>query len=78
MRKNLKLLESRVTRAVDRLQRLSAERDRFASELETLQDRLEGAERAGTRTSAEVSSWQAERGEVIAGLRQALHELRSE
>jgi chromosome segregation ATPase len=78
MRKNLKLLESRVSRVADRLQRLSAERDRLASELGTLRDRLEGAERTETRTSEELSSWQAERGEVIAGLQQALHELRSE
>jgi len=76
MRENIRLLEDRVSKVVDRLRSLQAERDGLAEEVRTLQERLELLEiRNSERPEADVDP-QRERAEIVAALRQAVGALR--
>ena len=85
MRKNIKLLESRVSRAVKRLRQLSTERDQLVQEVESLREKLEGLEQAASveppgalEALAARQAWQVEREDTVTSLREALNELRND
>ena len=85
MRKNIKILESRVSRAVKRLRQLSIERDQLVEEVESLREKLESLEQAASaeppgalEVLATTQAWQVERADTITSVREALNELRSD
>jgi uncharacterized coiled-coil DUF342 family protein len=76
MRENIRLLEDRVSKAVDRLARLKAERDGLAEQVREVQEKLELLEiRNSERPEADGDPKQ-ERAEIVASLRQTLGLLR--
>jgi len=77
MRKNIKLLENRVSRVLKRLEQLSDERNRLAQEVESLQERLETLERSGPAELESMEGGPAQRAHVVDELRQVLADLRS-
>lgn len=81
MAPNVRLLEQLVTQAVDRLQRLAAERDQLAEQVRSLRERLHELERTtaeSTAGGAAERAWQAHRPHVLSVLRRTLAELRGE
>ena len=76
MRKNIRLLEDRVSQAAERLQRLSEERRTLVEETRSLRDRLEALEQRPPAASSSDTDGQAERAEIIDVLRQVVTELR--
>ena len=85
MRKNIKLLESRVSRAVKRVRQLSTEREQLVLEVESLREKLESLERAAPaeppgalEALANTQAWQVERADTMTSLREALNELRAD
>ena len=77
MEDDIRLLEQRVRSAVDRLKRLHDERDRLRNEVQTLSERLErSTEEPADDGPGSGSSWQSEKAEVLAEVRQVLDELR--
>jgi len=77
MIKNIRLLEDRVARVVERLKKLSDERVQLAEELQALRQQLAFHEEA-SREPEGARDWQEQRTEAVAVIREALHELRSE
>ena len=76
MRENIRLLEDRVSKTVDRLERLKAERDGLTEQVRALQERLELLEiRNSERPEADRDPKQ-ERAEIVASLRQTVGLLR--
>lgn len=78
MESNIKLLEERVFRLVDRLRELSAERKGLEEELRVLRERLENPEQVGPADSdpKQEEAWRARRAEAISVIRETLAELR--
>ena len=76
----IRLLEDRVARAIERLGRLSRERDGLMGEVEALRERIAALERQGRTgaTEGQHESWQRSRAEIAVALRETLLELRSE
>ena len=74
MTDDIKLLEDRVHRAVDRLKRLHDERDQLQEEIRTLSDRLEGPR----DDDAGSQPWKAARAEIAATVRETIAELRGD
>lgn len=72
MKRNIKILEERVSRAADRLRELADERTRLEDEVRTLRERISALE----GQPAEGEAWQGERDQVIASIHQTLDELR--
>jgi hypothetical protein len=77
MIKNIRLLEDRVAKVVERLKLLSDERVRLAEELQALRQQLAFHEEATEERNGEPD-WQAQRTEAVAVIREALSELRAE
>ena len=85
MKDNTKLLEERVVSAVERLKKLSAERDRLETEVRTLQTRLDRAEReqsarhgASAATEGAPEGWLEQRAAIMGTLQEAIADLRSD
>jgi hypothetical protein len=77
MEDDVRLLEQRVRSAVDRLKRVHDERDRLREEVQTLGERLERSVEGRVEDDpGSGRSWQSERAEVLAAVREALDELR--
>lgn len=74
----VRLLEERVLRVVDRLKRLHEERDQLRQELRKLQERLEHQAASAVSVDRAGDSWKTERAAVVAGIREALDELQAE
>ena len=74
MTDDIRQLEDRVHRAVDRLKRLHDERDQLQQEIRTLSDRIEGRGDDG----AGGQPWKAARAEVVAAVRETIAELRGD
>jgi predicted nucleic acid-binding Zn-ribbon protein len=77
MIKNIRLLEDRVAKVVERLKQLSDERVRLAEELQALRQQVAFHEEA-TEERDGGTDWQAQRTEAVAIIREALSELRAE
>ena len=81
MSDNIKLLEELVVEAVDRLRRLTRERDSLLEEVEALRGRLDAlkheASRTGSGSDAE-RAWETRRAQALSTLREALTELRGD
>jgi hypothetical protein len=80
MNDNIRLLEDRVHRAVDRLKQLNGERARLESEVRLLKAQLEArqageAERAGRTPGAGADEWPHRRDAIVAELEAALQDL---
>ena len=77
MSNNIKLLEDRVTRAVERLKVVSSERAQLQDELRALGEQLETleSERAATANALDTTPV-VDRERVVATIREALSELR--
>ena len=73
MNRNIRLLESRVSRAAERLRELSDERERLSDKVRGLEQRVDGRQ---AEAAAEAQPRDAERQEIVDGLRRALRELR--
>ncbi len=73
---NIRLLEERVLEAVDRLERLTAERDELREEIDALRERLDAQKREASRGGRSADSGQVDRGRALSVVRQALSELR--
>jgi chromosome segregation ATPase len=73
MKSNIKALEDRVARVVDRLKSATEERDRLRDELAALREQLASLEREGRVPG---SGWSARLGELEVTLREAVRELR--
>jgi hypothetical protein len=85
MKDHTKLLEERVTSAVERLKELSAERERLETEVRTLQTRLRIAEREksdrtdGSPVSGGASEgWPEQRAVIIQTLKETIADLRTD
>jgi len=76
MADNIRLLEDLVAKAVDRLQRLSLERERLREEVELLRSRLETLERQATDHDSE--EWRSRRSQALTRIRQTLSEIRGD
>ena len=72
--KNIRLLEDRVSRVVQRLQQLTEEKKGLQSELEALRQELD-ARPAGV---ASDEAWKTERSEMVRSIEETLAELRVE
>ena len=72
--KNIRLLEDRVSRAVQRLRQLGKEKRGLESELEVLRRELD-ARPAG---KASEEAWMVERSEMVRCIEETLAELRAE
>lgn len=73
MNRNIRLLESRVSRAAERLRQLSDERDRLSDKVRVLEQRIEERQ---AEAAVDAPPRDAERQEIVDGLRRALQELR--
>jgi predicted nucleic acid-binding Zn-ribbon protein len=73
MNRNIRLLESRVSRAAERLRQLSDERDRLSDKVRNLEQRIEERQ---VEAAVDARPPDAERQEIVDGLRRALRELR--
>jgi len=78
MANDIRLLEDLVNKAVDRLKRLSLERNKLQQEVDTLRQELEALKRARASAGADASEWEAQRIHVISELRDTLDELRGD
>lgn len=74
MTDNIRLLEERVSQAVNRLRLLSAERQALETELRALQDRLESTD--GGSDARKAAEWIALRERAVGLIRQTLEEIR--
>ncbi len=75
---NVKILEELVVDAVDRLQRLTQERDRLSEETNGLRERLDALKREasqGGRGSEAERAWRAQQAQAMTAVREALAEL---
>ena len=75
---DIRLLEQRVHSAVDRLKRLHDERNRLREEVHTLSDRLERCSESAVDGPSPAQTWQGERAQILAEVRQTLDELRGD
>ena len=73
MNRNIRLLESRVSRAAERLRELSDERERLSDKVRGLEQRVDERQ---AEAAAEAQPRDAERQEIVDGMRRALRELR--
>ncbi len=75
---NVKILEELVVEAVDRLQRLTQERDSLSEEMDGLRERLDAlkqeASQSGRGSEAE-RAWRAQQAQALTAVREALTEL---
>ncbi len=78
MADDMRLLEERVSRAVDRLKRLHEERDQLRQELRTLEQQLEASTASALLVDRVGDSWKTERIAVVAAIRETLDELQAE
>jgi len=85
MKDNIRLLEERVGRAVEQLERLSAARDRLETENGELRARLEAPGRVPSvaggepaRDNGTGNEWEMQRTEIAVRLREAIAELRGD
>jgi hypothetical protein len=76
MADNIRLLEDLVAKAVDRLQRLSQERERLRNEVEVLRGRLEALERQATDHDSEA--WRSRRDQALIRIRETLAAVRED
>ena len=77
MSNNIKLLEDRVKRAVERLKVLSVERTQLQQELRTLGEQLEALESERAASPGDVDTTPVvDRERVVVAIREALSELR--
>lgn len=74
MSSDIRLLEQLVDRAVDRLKKLTEERDRLRDEVGDLRRRLEETE--GGRNGSSEQAWRVQREQIVSELKEALSELR--
>jgi len=72
--KNIRLLEDRVSRVVQRLQQLTEEKKGLESELEALRQELE----ARPTGAASEEAWTVQRSEMVRSIEETLAELRAE
>lgn len=77
MSDNIKLLEDRVSRAAERLRRLSGEREDLEREVQTLRDELATRPNPG-QGAADHGQPPVATAEVVSVLREALAELRDD
>jgi hypothetical protein len=73
MKGNMKILEERVARVVDRLKAATQERDRLREELGGLREQVASMEREGRVPG---SGWSTRLGELERSLHEAVEELR--
>jgi len=73
MKANLKTLEDRVARVLDRLKAATGERDRLREEIGGLRERIASLEQDGRVTGP---GWSTRLGELEATLHDAVQELR--
>ena len=78
MANDIRLLEDLVNKAVDRLKRLSLERNKLQQEVDSLRQELEALNRARATAGADASDWEAQRINVVSELRTTLEELRGD
>ena len=74
MSSDIRLLEQLVDRAVDRLKKLTEERDRLRDEVGDLRRRLEETEEG--RNGSSEQAWRVQREQIVSELKEALSELR--
>ena len=75
---NVRILEELVVEAVDRLQRLTQERDRLSEEIEAMRERLDALKREASqsgRSSEAERAWRAQQAQALTAVREALLEL---
>ncbi len=72
--KNIRLLEDRVSRVVQRLRQLTEEKKGLESELEALRQELD----ARPTGVASDEAWKTERSEMVRSIEETLAELRAE
>ena len=75
---NVRILEELVVEAVDRLQRLTRERDRLSEEIEAMRERLDALKREASqsgRGSEAERAWRAQQAQALTAVREALTEL---
>ncbi len=70
--KNIRLVEERVSRVVERLRQLTEEKKGLESELEALRQDLD------VRPAGGASAWTTERSEMVRSIEETLAELRAE
>jgi len=81
MTDDIKVLEDLVVDAVDRLRSLTRERDELRERIDTLNERVETAERDSARAedgSEAERAWRARQAQSLTVLREALAELRGD
>ena len=78
MATDIRLLEDLVTKAVDRLKRLSEERHELQQEVEALRQQLDALEDTRAKPREDSTGWEAQRAHVTAALRETLNELRGD
>jgi hypothetical protein len=77
MEANIKLLEERVLRVVERLRELSAERKQLESELRSLRQHLESIEQGKpAKSEKERKDWRSQKAVTIDVIRRTIAELR--
>lgn len=78
MEAKIKLLEERVSEAVERLRTLSSERERMQKEVRALRKRLESLTKRGSDETIGPADggWQARVDEIAGALQQAMQDLR--
>jgi undecaprenyl pyrophosphate synthase len=76
----IKLLEERVSQAVDRIQNLADERRRLCSELETLREQAAEFEKDKTTLSGEFSgeNWSRKASEIDGMIEEAIRALKTD
>ncbi len=72
--KNIRLLEDRVSRVVQRLRQLTEEKKGLEDELEALRRELDSRPAGGESEEA----WMAERSEMVRSIEETLAELRAD
>jgi hypothetical protein len=78
MRKNLSLLENRISKTVSRVKQLGEDRAALQAEVRTLRDKLEAKDNQSATETDSVAENPAVRAELISTLRQAVLELRAD